>query len=392
MKRNTINILTQANVFTAIAVLYTIRTYLEIPSFVSRIIYFLFFLFSMYFFIKTVAEYYRYPLVKSLTVLVVLFEFYGFLLILSPPDQTWRRICVPYQFLNDFMESLLPIFSFVYFSMKNIINSKWVTVWTFVFIGAAIIKYMGMQAETMTAILSGEEDIRRNAGYVIVALIPCLPFFRNKILKYFLWVVTLMAIIFSVKRGAVVISTLAFLFFLWNEISGGRKQNKIWVFVLAGAALLVLVNYIQNLLESSDFLNARIEATLEGDSSERGTIYKNYFDFFYNESNTLKLLLGHGAYATLHYLGLMAHNDWLEIGIDMGLFSLGIYISFWVRLWKTAGKSKSRCPNEVYMSLLLFAVLYMGKSLFSMSIMALSIFSIVPFGYCIGQYYKAERK
>ena len=142
-------------------------------------------------------------------------------------------------------------------------------------------------------------------------------------------------------------------------------------------------------METTDLFRYRLFLTLEGDSSRRDLIYTNYFYFFINESNPLFLLLGHGAYGTLHYLGLMAHNDWLEIAIDMGVLGLSVYFYYWVKVFGMTKHAKNSCMEEVYLSLLLFSLLYFGKTLVSMSIMAIPIYAAVPFGYCIAQYYNA---
>ena len=116
-----VTFISEPNLYTAIATLYTIRNYLTISSFASRAIFTLFFLMSIYYYIKSVSECNKYPVVRMLLILTVLLGIYGFLLVLSPPDSTWLRYCLSYQFLCDYLESLLPIFAFVYFSKKNMI-------------------------------------------------------------------------------------------------------------------------------------------------------------------------------------------------------------------------------------------------------------------------------
>ena len=391
---NNTKILSAANIYTAIAVLFTIRRYLIMPSVISRVFFLLFFLLSLYYTIKTIAEFGKFPVVRMLFILVILFGLYGFLLILIPPDTSWLRFCGSSQFLTDFYESLLPIFAFVYFSKKGMITPKWMFGWTFVFIGAAIIKYMGMQTEAIDAAITGDEEVvSRNAGYTFVSLIPCVPFFSNKkILKYILWAGVLLAIIFATKRGAILICVLAFMFYFWNDMRQSRRGSRVSTVLFVGVLLYFISLYVQHLLETTNVLAYQINKTLEGGSSQRDVIYSSYFHFYFNESNLFELLFGHGAYGTLHYLGLMAHNDWLELAIDMGLLGIVAYSVYWIRVWKIGIKSRKECPEDVYMSLLLFAFAYFTKSWFSMSVMSIPIFAAVPFGYCIGQYYRVCKK
>ena len=260
--------------------------------------------------------------------------------------------------------------------------------WTFVFVGAAFVVYFGMLNAIMMDASSNNDGAVNNGAYVVLALIPCTAFFkRQAMIQYMLWAVILMAIIFSAKRGAIFISSIAFFVFIWQSMKSAKRIKRIVVATLSAVSLLAVFYYAQYLFENTSLLSDRLYATLEGDTSERNLIYGSYFQFFVSESSLLKILFGHGAYGTLHYLGLMAHNDWLELAIDMGLLGVSIYLVYWIMIWRMVSKSKTSCPEDVYMAILLFAVLYFGKSFFSMSIMDMPVFATAPFGYCIGQYF-----
>ena len=82
----------------------------------------------------------------------------------------------------------------------------------------------------------------------------------------------------------------------------------------------------------------------------------------------------------------MAHNDWLEFLIDMGIFGTIVYLAFWINNIKTCVKSAHICSYNVFIGILLFVIIYLGKSFFSMSIMSMPFYATSVFGYLVAQY------
>ena len=266
-------------------------------------------------------------------------------------------------------------------------------IWTFLFVGAAAVVYFGMLNTKLMDVSDDSDGVVNNGAYVVLSLIPCTAFFKkHTIIQFLLWAVILMAIIFSVKRGAILISSVAFFVYIWRSMSSAKRFKRVVVASLSVVSLLVVFNYAQYLFENTTLLSKRLYATLEGDSSERNLIFASYSQFFFSESSIFELIFGHGAYGTLHYLGIMAHNDWLELAIDMGLLGVSLYLIYWIMVWKMAYNSRKECSEEIFTAILLFAVLYFSSSFFSMSIMRMPLFATVPFGFCIGQYLNTVQK
>ena len=129
----------------------------------------------------------------------------------------------------------------------------------------------------------------------------------------------------------------------------------------------------------------------EGSVSNREDMYPRYFAFFLN-SNVFQFIFGHGADGTCHYLGLMAHNDWLEMSINMGLIGFFSLLAYWINVFKTWIKSRSRIESDVILAMGMFIIIYFGRTLFSMSIMDMSIVSTSVFGYCLSCHDMMEIK
>ena len=188
------------------------------------------------------------------------------------------------------------------------------------------------------------------------------------------------------KRGAILLGVVCLLTFLWQFMQSKELYKKVITVVLGGILLLFLIQYVEKLMINSDLFSRRIMLTMEGNSSGRDGIFSEYWSFFLNQNNMLTLLFGNGAFGTLKHLGLMAHNDWLEFLIDMGLFGTMVYLVYWICNIRMCVKSARICSHEVYVGILLFVIIYLGKSIFSMSIMSMSFYATSVFGYFVAQY------
>ena len=88
--------------------------------------------------------------------------------------------------------------------------------------------------------------------------------------------------------------------------------------------------FIYNQFLDNEYLQRRLEATLEGQSSNRDVAYSQLLDHWLNESNPLIFLFGNGTAQTISVWGNYGHNDWLELLVDNGLFGAVLYFSIFV--------------------------------------------------------------
>lgn len=105
--------------------------------------------------------------------------------------------------------------------------------------------------------------------------------------------------------------------------------------------------------------------------------------FFLSQDNIINILLGNGAYYTLQISDNFAHNDWLEIAVGQGLLGLIVYVNYWIATYRMA--VKSNLPSNKSFAMLLIFVIYLLKTMFSMSYDAMNIFSTYVIGYCVCQ-------
>lgn len=111
------------------------------------------------------------------------------------------------------------------------------------------------------------------------------------------------------------------------------------------------------------------------------------------ESDFTEILFGHGWNTVIYYspLGLSAHNDYLEILFDCGIFAFFLFCTFIVLLFHTAKKliqQKSHLAPAFAANIVIIIINTMVSHiyLYTWYISALALF----WGYCIGIERKAS--
>ena len=118
--------------------------------------------------------------------------------------------------------------------------------------------------------------------------------------------------------------------------------------------------------EQNEYLQKRMEQTMEGNSSGRDRIYENSWKV-YSESQDIKnIILGYGFQVTYYnkQIGNYAHNDWLELLVDNGLVGALFYLYIFILLFKIIKKEKDLQKRYILISI---AIIWLLKSMFSMS-------------------------
>lgn len=379
-------ILTEPNIYVIICLLYSMRHMLfGETSFMGRILFFLFFLLSIFYFFKTIREYKMPPCLVALEILVFMFVVYGGLLLFYGMDSTWLRKTVPQYYMQIHLQSILPIFSFYYFSKKQLIDERWFRIVAVFFFISAFSLFEFYSIKNLT--LSDGEEIVNNNTYLWLMMFPIMVFYEKKPLILYIGLsIIVYFLLTGFKRGALLLGSICFLIFVWQSLRSSKGKRKVWMILLAGVLLYLGIRFVENLMSNSDMFIRRVEMTLEDNSSNRNEIFTTYWDYFQNQQSGFAYLFGNGAFGTLKLFGLMAHNDWLEFLISMGLFGTLVYLIYWVVNIKMCIKSSRICSHEVFLGILLFIVANLGRSFISMSIMDMPIYATSVFGFLVAQY------
>lgn len=328
---------------------------------------------------------------KGLVLMIIMFTVYGLLLILSP---TRAGRASNYVYLQYIYNSLLPIFPFYVFTRKGWLNKTNLLWWIIILFVVVTIQYFQHQREYLQMLAEEgreREEFTNNFGYEFLSMIPLLAFFsKKKIIQYFGLGYVMVFVIFSMKRGAMLIAVVCIMWFVYCSMKNARNNKKIIVIVLSIVVIYVGYYYVQSLMENSDYFNQRLQSTLEGDTSGREVVYANLLQHFLGESSPLRFLFGNGANATLRIVHMHAHNDWLELAINQGLLGIIVYVLYWLGFYKTYRKSKF--DDEIVLAVSLLLISCLIRSFFSMSYGDMSRCTTLCIGYCMGMISEHEKK
>lgn len=328
------------------------------------------------------------PYIKGLNLLVLMFSIYGFYLILMNPSTVYYRmsgLCMAsYNYIKSIYLSILPIYAFYYFSLKGYLTAERLRWWAVVFSISCVVSYYLYMQQAMEQLLSSREETTNNAGYLFLSLIPIWVLFRKKPLLQYAGLAFCMAfIIMGMKRGAILIGGVVVLFLIWQIIKNARGKQRFFVILLTAALAVAGVYFVIDMMTSSDYFIQRLEATKEGNSSGRDSIYSFFWTYFTERADVLHYLFGRGANGTLEIYDNYAHNDWLEIAVNQGLLGIIVYAVYWKQFYSTWRQSTN---IEAKTILALVGIIYFAKTIFSMSYADMTYVCTSVLGYALATY------
>lgn len=323
---------------------------------------------------------------RGLNILLLMYTLYGLLLFFTDGFMVnGKGISEPsIYFMEGAWVILMPIYVCYFYTRKGYLTSDLLSKWMVLFLVIAILQYYYTQSIVLKRIrVSGGDisGITNNAGYILLSLIPGMLLFKRKVISYIGIGICVMFVLMSVKRGAIFIAAVSIVLIVFHDLHNSKGVYKIGIVLLAAAGLFVLFNYVEHILANNDYFYARLENTLEGNSSKRDEIYFNFWNIFINESDIFQMIFGRGAMSTIKLTGTYAHNDWLEILLGQGIVGIAIFINYWIRFFKA---SRFRALSEQSRFILTLILCIFGiKTLFSMSITGMPIYASAILGFAL---------
>lgn len=274
--------------------------------------------------------------------------------------------------------SLFAIPFFMTLGRKGVMTDKFFNITIFILLFSSYVFYLAGKQIAVADLIRGE-DATINAGVVFVLILPFILLIRN---RYFAYIVTIACVYFlmeSAKRGNIFCALpVIFLFIINTFRSKDVKlyEKIIFIVFFIFAISLGVKSFLQN-----DYLQARIEQTLEGNSSARDIIYADCWNTYISSDNVINIIFGYGYQGTVCHprIGLYAHNDWLEILVDYGVFGIFFYLSIFSLLLKYIRKEKNLSQRHV---LIAIVSIWFLKTAFSMGFTEETLFVLfIPLGY-----------
>lgn len=313
----------------------------------------------------------RHPLVLQATsILLFMYFVYGMIFIIFSPPYFPD---VHYVYFKSFLSSFIPLYLFYKYSKEGLLTERRIILYFIIILVVTVFQFFHL-----SAILSKKNDSQgatNNIGYRFLSLLPlCFFLYKKRTIQYITIGVIMFFIFMSVKRGAIMIGTVCFIWFLRDSIIKATSIKHKYATLLFGMILVFFsVVTISYQLANNDFINRRIADTENGNSSGRDKLYLGVIEAVVNDDSYLHLIFGRGAYATFDVIHKMAHNDWLETACNNGLIGVSCLIYFLYAFFKTSIVSKRYVRPEISSVMNMMFFIYLAKMFFSMSLQGMSI-------------------
>lgn len=270
---------------------------------------------------------------------------------------------------------LLSYFPFSYFSKKQNLTDNSLKIFFWMMLVVSSFTYLTNNEVLLEN--SFNEDVTNNLAYCFALLFPLLGLFFDKKIKYILLVVFLYYIMAGAKRGALVCFFVeAVLFFYFSMFSLSRKKKiQGTLGILIGLVLFVISIVV--LYNSNTYLQYRLDLMLSGDESGRDSL-RTMLITEYKFGNIFQKFFGRGMDQTLSICGHYAHNDWIQLLIDTGLFGAIVYLMLFINLFKYYNKNKKYMDTRLKFMYLSAVVCWILKSMLSMGYTDIHSYLLLP--------------
>jgi len=175
---------------------------------------------------------------------------------------------------------------------------------------------------------SFQEYVGFNKCYYPLFALPWALSIKGRKKKLFVYLLLLIAILISFKRTISIAFVLASVFYIYisNLVNKRRFIFKNFILIISLITTSYLMYTYIDTLFSHDITKRFSSISMEEKENDRIRIY-NEIIYYQNRSTLSEWLLGHGynSVKKATKFELSAHNDWLEILYDYGLFAFLIY-------------------------------------------------------------------
>jgi hypothetical protein len=349
-------------------------------------------LISLYSTLAVIRKYPMNSLMKVILLVLAVFIVYGLLYIMGGDVIFFggKRIN-PGTYLVAPLRTFLPIITFFFFTKLGLLTEEVIRWWMIPFILLSV--YCFYAAQFVRYGEEAEDLFTNGTGYLFASLFPFVYFFRSRaIYQYLIIGIIIFFAVLAVKRGALLVTFVCLLYFVYEKMRFSKMSKRIGTLVLLTIVLLSVWYVSRDTLLNSDAFQRRVEDTLEGNDSNRSNL-RHIQLTAYSSGTLFQLLFGFGADGSLRISPNYAHNDWIEVLVDQGLFGFIIYFSFWATFFITWRRSKRN--RQVYNILGMIFLSGLIRTAFSMWYSNSNMFVSLPFGYCLAlisshQNYKTE--
>lgn len=342
---------------------------------------------------------------KGVLLFVFILSLYGVFLIIVGDEIYWQatgRILRKYLYILWLIPAMLSFVPVYIFTSRGLITEREMKILFLIFFVCGINSYYGgLEQQMAYAALMMEEEQEEftvSSVYQLLSLLPLVILFKkNQILQFIFLGIIFIFLVLSAKRGAIMLGGISASLLILSMFVENSLTKKITIFFVTIALLIAIYLFINYQMESSSYFASKVQRTFEGYTSGRDEYAKHILDYYRNKITTFQMLFGIGAQGTLVANESFAHNDWLAILLEQGVFGVCVYLLYWVAFAITW--IKSRVNFEAFVVIGLLLLIGFGKSVFSMyylpissEMMASSCFFAMALGFYLAKAFPQEEE
>ena len=266
--------------------------------------------------------------------------------------------------IGNILYSMSAFLLFPYLGRRGVLTPGFFSITLILLASAGVAYYYNAQSVAAEILIGFDEDrFTNNASVIFLFLLPSLFLVNNNLLRYTLLAVCVFFIISSVKRGNILAAIIPIALLIWYSLR--NSKGSIWKTFIVLVAIVSLYYWGREWIIGNEYFYDRLDATLEGSTSNRDLIYASAWDTWSHSDSIVTLLFGFGFDGTINHLinGYRAHNDWLEILVDYGVVGVVFYLSIFIAFYNTIRKQP-----DLQMKIILIAAvcIWFMKTLYSM--------------------------
>lgn len=300
---------------------------------------------------------------NALLLFIALMAFYWLL-----SDKTVHFLHFNYNTYGDLKNAsvvCLSYFPFYTLSKNNIITPKYIKLF---FVFSLVCAVAAFSLKNSLMIESFGSATTNNTAYYFVVLIPFLGVFGGK-KQFFLWFgVCLVFLLLCAKRGALICAVLSFAIYYYLYLFKKGRVG-IWQKIEMVLALCLVIYLVVWMYEGSELLQNRLIDTKDKNYSNRDVIYEQIWACYKNGS-IFRMAFGYGLSQTAALIESFAHNDWLELILDMGLLGVIFYARIFISSKSLYSQSISKSQNMIKFMYLSAVICWLTRTFFSMGYLA----------------------
>lgn len=261
---------------------------------------------------------------------------------------------------------------------KGILTERFYIIAAVLLLLSSVVYFNSLKVMLLAKFIN-RDDITNNASVVFLYILPFILLVRNRYISYVITIVCAYFLMEGAKRGNIVCAIPVIILFI--ILTFRNKQVKVFEKILFIIFFLFAVSWGAKQFAENEYLQQRVEQTMEGDSSNRDLIYANAWNAYSGSESVLNIIWGYGFDGTINHkqIGDYAHNDWLEILVDYGAIGAIFYLSIFILLYQQIRKTKDLQTKYVLIAL---STIWLLKSAFSMGFTEETTFILfMLFGY-----------